>query len=355
MSNETETSIECLRRLQRRQFDISRKEKRYQASTVNRTGAVPESSNIVSLAAAVKRKKGVNQDLLEELSQALGQSHQNATTFLQTDGALQALCSFLTGGCSALQLPTAFCIVNLALWEDERKETSLLTNINGAYLITLLGSGNPAMQEACCWALSNLLPQGRTILISQGIVASLIGLFASPSPDVSTAAVQCITHLLRTSSETLKDLSDIAGALPQLLASPNVDVTSCAWLISVLSTHERYPRIISECRLSTWTLQEIQKQLGEGEKVVITVPLVRCMSNACATSNECLLQYLDESSFISVVLQLLNSSYECILKETFLLVANIVNNCEPALQVRPSFLYFKFQCEKSMERALSLF
>ena len=97
MSNETETSIECLRRLQRRQFDISRKEKRYQASTVNRTGAVPESSNIVSLAAAVKRKKGVNQDLLEELSQALGQSHQNATTFLQTDGALQALCSFLTG------------------------------------------------------------------------------------------------------------------------------------------------------------------------------------------------------------------------------------------------------------------
>ena len=105
------------------------------------------------------------------------------------------------GGGAALQLSTAFCIVNLALWEDETKETSLLANINGAYLVTLLGSGNPAMQEACCWALSNLLPQGRKILISQGIVAGLIGLFASPYPDVCTAAIQCSTHLVRTSSE----------------------------------------------------------------------------------------------------------------------------------------------------------
>lgn len=350
-----DTSIEGLRRSQRRELNISRREKRYQASTVQRTGATKELLDITALATSVKKKKGVNRELLEELSQALGLSQQNAAIFLQTDGALQALCSFLTGGCSSLQLATAFCIVNLALWEDETKETSLLTNTNGAYLVTLLSSGNPAMQEACCWALSNLLPQGRKVLISQGIVACLIGLFPSPHPNVCTAAVQCITHFVRTCLEALDYLPDIADALPQLLASPNADMTSCAWLISVLSAHECYLKIISECHMITWTLQEIQKQLSTEEKVVIIVPLVRCISNACATSCESCLQYLDDANFVSVILKLFKSPYECVLKETFLLVANIVNNCEPQLQIKPVFLDFKTQCEKPMEYVLSLF
>lgn len=97
MSEETDTSIEGLRRSQRRELNISRREKRYQASTVQRTGATKELLDITALATSVKKKKGVNRELLEELSQALGLSQQNAAIFLQTDGALQALCSFLTG------------------------------------------------------------------------------------------------------------------------------------------------------------------------------------------------------------------------------------------------------------------
>lgn len=97
MSEETDTLVDCLRNSQRKQFEISRKEKRYQASTIQRIGVVEKSSNILSLAAAVKKKKGVNKELLEELSQALGKSQQNVAAFLRTDGALQALCSFLTG------------------------------------------------------------------------------------------------------------------------------------------------------------------------------------------------------------------------------------------------------------------
>ena len=150
-------------------------------------------------------------------------------------------------------------------------------------------------------------------------------------------------------------MPDIADALPQLLASPNADMTSCAWLNSVLSAHECYLKIISECHMITWTLQEIQKQLSTEEKVVIIVPLVRCISNACATSCESCLQYLDDANFVSVILKLFKSPYECVLKETFLLVANIVNNCEPQLQIKPVFLDFKTQCEKPMEYVLSLF
>ena len=97
MSEETDTLVDCLRNSQRKQFEISRKEKRYRASTIQRIGVVEKSSNILSLAAAVKKKKGVNKELLEELSQALGKSQQNVAAFLRTDGALQALCSFLTG------------------------------------------------------------------------------------------------------------------------------------------------------------------------------------------------------------------------------------------------------------------
>merc|ERR1711928_7082 len=91
MSEEMDTSIEGLRRSQRRELNISRREKRYQASTVQRTGATKELLDITALATSVKKKKGVNRELLEELSQALGLSQQNAAIFLQTDGALQAL------------------------------------------------------------------------------------------------------------------------------------------------------------------------------------------------------------------------------------------------------------------------
>lgn len=57
----------------------------------------------------------------------------------------------LPGGDSALQLEAAYCVANAAVWEDENKTGSLLATITGAYVVTLLGSGNSSLQEACCW------------------------------------------------------------------------------------------------------------------------------------------------------------------------------------------------------------
>ncbi len=60
---------------------------------------------------------------------------------------------FFTGGDSTLQLEAAFCIANAAIWEDETKTVSQLASVTGAYLVTLLGSGNSSLQEACCWGI----------------------------------------------------------------------------------------------------------------------------------------------------------------------------------------------------------
>ena len=109
-----------------------------------------------------------------ELSQVFASSEQNSKIFTGVDGSVHALCSFLTGGDSSLQLETAYCIgkgfdvfvfhimiatyrffkfiANLALWEDEAKSSSLAGS-TGAYLITFLGSGNNDLIEACCWGM----------------------------------------------------------------------------------------------------------------------------------------------------------------------------------------------------------
>ena len=50
-----------------------------------------------------------------------------------------------------MQLGAAYCVANAAVWEEEEKSISPLASITGAYLITLLGSGNSFLQEACCW------------------------------------------------------------------------------------------------------------------------------------------------------------------------------------------------------------
>jgi len=59
----------------------------------------------------------------------------------------------LKGGDAPLQLETTYCIANIALWEDEKKNNSVVAPITSAYLITLLGSGNSSLQEACCWGM----------------------------------------------------------------------------------------------------------------------------------------------------------------------------------------------------------
>lgn len=57
------------------------------------------------------------------------------------------------GGDSTLQLEAAYCVANAAVWEDETKIVSQVASVTGAYLITLLGSGNSSLQEACCWGI----------------------------------------------------------------------------------------------------------------------------------------------------------------------------------------------------------
>ena len=58
-----------------------------------------------------------------------------------------------TGGDSSLQLEAAYCVANAATWEGENTNSSLLATVTGAYMITLLGSGNYSLQEACCWGM----------------------------------------------------------------------------------------------------------------------------------------------------------------------------------------------------------
>ena len=144
-------------------------------------------------------------------------------------------------------------------------------------------------------------------------------------------------------------------ALPQLFASTNLDVPSAAWLIFVLSKYECFNDVIFECQLNTWSLNELEKQLLEERKVVIMVPLIRCIANICATSDECLLLYASSPDFPNVVKELLNSSYESLQKETFLMVANIVNNPRPEVRMHPAVLSFKVGCERLMERVFTLF
>lgn len=121
-----------------------------------------------------------------------------------------------------MQLETTYCVANIALWEDEKKPLNPVASITGAYLVTLLGSGNTSLQEACCWgilvpirliqanldmffsfsALGNMLPQSRTVLVSQGMVDKIVGLLKSPSSGVINAAIQCLTQLVTTCSPT---------------------------------------------------------------------------------------------------------------------------------------------------------
>lgn len=57
----------------------------------------------------------------------------------------------LTGGDSTLQLEATYCLANVAVWENEKKLGNQIASTAGAYLVTLLGSGNSLLQEACCW------------------------------------------------------------------------------------------------------------------------------------------------------------------------------------------------------------
>lgn len=111
MSKEvTEDPVENIRCVNRKQFDQLRKENRYKASTIQRGGLdqhqvrVYSVTDVQSMATTLKKKKGVNKRFFTELSQALALNAENSAAFTNVDGALHALCSFLTGLCFFLKL-----------------------------------------------------------------------------------------------------------------------------------------------------------------------------------------------------------------------------------------------------------
>ena len=97
-----EDSVGSIRDANRKKCELSRKEYRYKVLAVQRSVGeihpiVYSSIDILSFANTLKKRKGVNQKVLTELSQALASCRENSTIFSGVDGALQGLCSFLTG------------------------------------------------------------------------------------------------------------------------------------------------------------------------------------------------------------------------------------------------------------------
>lgn len=353
--------IENLRDMKRKEIAVSRKENRYKVSTVHRTGIdnlLPKSyspDDIHQKAIVIKKKKEVNRDFLVELSQVFAASQQNCIIFSGVDGSLQSLCGYLTGGDSTLQLETAYCIANLALWEDELISSSPLASITGAYFITLLGSGNSALIEACCWALSNMLPQGKHLLCGQGLLEKLLDLIhSSPIAIVRTAAVQCVVQLVTTSSLSNEDLKKIAFEMEKLLQCDDLDIPSVSWLVYLLSFFQSCDDSLMVRSVNVWCYSQLQKQLSGEKKITVIVPLVRFFSNLSAANDELVLALLSEADLFSLLKQLLNFSYQPICKETLLWVSNITNNLDPKIQLALQKLNFKDSLEKDISSALPL-
>jgi len=87
-------------------------------------------------------------------------------------------------------------VANAALWEEDEKRLGASAGVFGAYLVTLLASGNAPVQQACCWAAANMLPQAGAVLMAQGLAAQLSALLVrSPAPAVRDAAASCLVRL----------------------------------------------------------------------------------------------------------------------------------------------------------------
>lgn len=104
MSKEvTEDPVENIRCVNRKQFDQLRKENRHKAYTIQRgsldqhQARIYSTTDVQSMAVTLKKKKGVDKIFFTELSQALALNAENSAAFTNVDGALHALCSFLTG------------------------------------------------------------------------------------------------------------------------------------------------------------------------------------------------------------------------------------------------------------------
>ena len=148
---------------------------------------------------------------------------------------------------------------------------------------------------------------------------------------------------------------EIAKQLPCLITNENLDICSCAWLVSLLSYYECCDETISGSNINYWAFNELRKQLLGEKKVVTIVPLVRCLSNMCAASDMFFGHLLAEDNFMKMLFLLLNYSYESVRKETALLVANIVNSPNPEIQLLINQSSFKVTIEETLSKAVSLF
>ena len=143
-------------------------------------------------------------------------------------------------------------------------------------------------------------------------------------------------------------MNTIAARVDTLLDLDDLDVQSLCWLIYLLSFFPTCDVSIVTNRIIFWCLCQLRKQLSEEKKIVILIPLVRFLGNVCAAGDNHVITLLGERDFTSMILQLLNSSYEPICKETLLLVANIVNNSNSAIHSLLANVKFKESLEKSV-------
>lgn len=105
MSSEAELvdTVITIREESRQEFNRLRKEMRYKVTTVHRSGldsSQPRAFspvNLNTMAATLRKRKGVDREFLADLSQALAESEQNSTIFFGIDGSAQSLCTYLTG------------------------------------------------------------------------------------------------------------------------------------------------------------------------------------------------------------------------------------------------------------------
>lgn len=132
-------------------------------------------------------------------------------------------------------------------------------------------------------------------------------------------------------------------------------ISSLCWLTYLLSCYPSCDSSILVDRVISWSLGELRKQLSEDKKIVLLIPLVRFLSNVCASSDEYVITLLNEKDMTHIILELLNSSYEPICKETMLLVANIINNPSHTIQLALVALKFKEILRKSVSNVFALF
>lgn len=147
----------------------------------------------------------------------------------------------------------------------------------------------------------------------------------------------------------------IAAQTEKLHHSNDLDVQSLCWLNYSLSFFPCCDTSILASSVIIWSLCQLRQQLSQEKKVTILVPIVRFLGNVSAASEDCVIILLNEGDFASIILQLLNSSYEPICKETLLLVTNIVNNPNSRVHSVLANVQFKETLENTIDNVLALF